>query len=111
MRTYEQLTDEEKSKALDQELNALLGHVIEGSIRFDDEKNDDNLQAVITAASEEANRRQTPWFAGEYIMDAKYTVDKAGGYEASVGDNLRGMAQCTVEDALYPGTTETIIRL
>ena len=115
MRTYDQLTDEEKRQALDHELNVLLEYVIEGAIRFDDEKNGDNLQAAINAAGEEANRMQTPWFAGEYIMDATYkwssTLDGPADMTETVGEHLRSMAQCTVEDALYPGPDETIIRL
>ena len=115
MRTYDQLTDEEKRQALDQELDALLGYVIEGAIRFDDEKNGDDLQAAIAEAGEEANRMQTPWFAGEYIMGAKYrwssTLDGPADMTETVGDHLRGMAQCSAEDALYPSPDETIIRL
>src|SRR3990170_4042102 len=62
MRTYEQLSPEEKVKAFDKSLDGLLTDIVEGTIRFDDQANGDNLQARIYAAIGKANDMQTPWF-------------------------------------------------
>lgn len=99
MRTYEQLTEVEQKQAQEQELNDLLRDVVEG-LRFDDSMNDDDLQARIDKAMEQAEKMQTPWFAHEYVMDDEY-----------VADSLRSMALNRAIDALYLEDREHCIRL
>lgn len=96
VKTYDQLTPEQQGKAVDMAVNSLLTAILDGAIRFADDKNQDDLQARIDAACEKANRMQTPWFADAYIMD-------------TCADDIRGMAQCDAEDALYPEAGETAI--
>jgi cell division protein FtsB len=98
MRNYNQLSQEEKTKAKNINLGGLLEAVIEGAIRFSDEANHDDLQARIDTACEKASKMQTPWFAHEYILD---TCRK----------DLETMVQAEVEDSLYPDSGERIIRL
>ena len=99
MRTFDQLIKPEQEAAVTYCLNALLQEILEGWLRFDDPANQNDLQARIDAAFEEANRQQTPWFAGECIMEA-------------VGDELRSMAQCNAEDASYAAEDDPpVIRL
>ena len=66
----------------------------------DDKKNKNDLQARIDKALAEADRMQTPWFAGEYIMDDEF-----------VKQELLSMARADAEDAWYPDKTEAVIRL
>lgn len=108
MRQYHELTVVEQGLAVDKALTTLLEGILEGAIRFDDASNFDGLQAAIDAACEAANANQTPWFAHEYVMEATYTVNAAGGYAVKVADTLRGMAQCDAEDAWYPDATESV---
>ena len=96
MKTYEQLTPEQQEKALTKETLNLLQAIMERAIGFNDELNGDNLQARIDKAIEEAEDNRTPWFAGDYVMKA-------------VGEDIKGMAQCTVEDALYSEPDENVI--
>ena len=96
MKTYDQLTQPEKDAAEDKAFENILEAIIEGGIRFADEKNQDSLQARIDAAIEEANNLQTPWFAGECVMDA-------------CGDELRGMAASDAENALYSEPSEYVV--
>ena len=98
MRGYKDLTPDERKQAEENAATTLLRGILEGGIRFNDERNRDNLQARIDGAMEEAERMRTPWFAHEYIMER-------------AGDEIRGMAQCDAEDALYPDENERIIRL
>ena len=93
MKTYEQLTDEQKTAAVERELRDLLEIISEGQIRFNDELNGDGLQARIDAAWEKANEMQTPWFVSEYIMD-------------TCSDDLESMAQASAEDAEYAGAND-----
>ena len=88
MRTFGQLIEPEQAAAVEYALTELLRAILEGGLRFDDAKNSDNLQARIDAARAKAEDLQTPWFAGEYIMEA-------------AGDDLRAMAQCDAEDTQY----------
>ena len=88
MRTFGQLIAPEQAAAVEYCLTDLLRAIIEGGMRFDDTKNGDGLQGRIDKAFAEAERMQTPWFAGEYIMEA-------------AGDDLRAMAQCDAEDTFY----------
>lgn len=87
MRAYKELSPAEQGKALDKCVNILLTSIIDG-LRFNDALNGGNLQARIDAAINKANRMQTPWLAGEYIMD-------------TCREDIKGMAQCDAEDALY----------
>lgn len=98
MRHYDDLTPNERKQAEERAATTLLEAILGGGLRFSDKKNGDNLQARIDGAMEEAERMQTPWFAHEYIMER-------------AGDEIRGMAQCDAEDALYPDSDERIIRL
>jgi len=96
MKTYEQLTAQEQEWAVNKTTSDLLGLIVEGAIRFDDEKNEDDLQARIDAGIQQADDLQTPWFAGECIMEF-------------AGDDIRSMAQVDAEDALYSENGEMII--
>ena len=98
MRTYTQLSHNERARAQAAALTILLGAVLEGVVRFNDELNSNHLQARIDGACVEADEMRTPWFAGEYVMDA-------------AGDELKGMALCDARDALYPEPGEHIIHL
>lgn len=98
MRVWNDLNEDEQTRAVNKALDNLLNDVVEGAIRFNDKLNQDTLQASIDTAIEAANGNQTPWFAGEYVYEA-------------VGDELRGMAQCDAVDALYPSPSESVIRV
>lgn len=97
MKTYTELTSKQQAKSLEQATNNLLASITEGAICFDGQSNNNDLQARIDSAQEEAEDMQTPWFASEYIMDA-------------AGDEIKGMAQCEIEDALYPELNEHCIQ-
>jgi hypothetical protein len=88
MKTFEQLTDIEKEEAVRRATSKLLDAVCEGSVRFNDALNGDNLQARIDSAIAAANATQTPWYAPEYIMN-------------TCRADIESMAQCNAEDALY----------
>lgn len=105
MKRFVELSEEQQEKAIDHYLGLLVESLVEGHIRFDDGQNGDNLQDAIDCAIAESNRKQTPWFAGEYVMDVRYrpmeghVTDDDGMY--SVADHLRSMASCDAEDAVY----------
>lgn len=96
MKTFEQLTKEQKAKAVEGETNSLLEAICSGAIRFNDRLNKDKLQARIDTALKKAESMGTPWFASEYIMD-------------TCKDDIIGMAQCSAEDALYAEEHEHVI--
>ena len=98
MKRWNDLTEDEQRKAVGKTTAQLLDAVVEGSIRFKDDLNHDSLQADIDTAIKEANENRTPWFAGEYVMEA-------------VGPTLSGMAQCDALAAYYPESGESVIRL
>ena len=98
MRRWNDLTPDEQQKAIEKQTNVLLGAVVKGAIRFNDELNQDTLQADIDKAIEKAEANRTPWFAGEFVYDA-------------VGEQLRSMAEADTGEAYYPETGEQIIRL
>ena len=100
MKTFDQLTDKEQSQAIKQCLNELVGAVCMGSIRFDDDKNQDGLQARIDKAIAKAEEMQTPWFTSEYLLD-----------DATIESELMAMAIAEAEDALYNTDNKHIITL
>ena len=95
MRRYNELTEEEQAKAKVVCANRFLEAII-GGVRFNDEANDDDLQKRIDAAIAKAERLQTPWFAGEMIME-------------TCGDEINDMASSNAEDAFYPDTDDLVI--
>ena len=96
MKTYNELTERERQLARRKTTEQLLEAILSGALRFSDKDNGDDLQARIDAACAEAERMQTPWFAHEYIME-------------TCGQEIRGMAECDAEDALYSQTGERVI--
>lgn len=98
MKMWNDLDSKEQEKAVNKALSTLLDAVIEGAIYFNDEANQDTLQTDIDTAIHKASENRTPWFAGEYVMEA-------------VGLTLLSMARCDAEDAFYPECGEQIIRL
>jgi hypothetical protein len=98
MKTFDQLTKEQQDSAVEYEVRELLTAILDHGIRFNDALNGDDLQARIDAAIERAERKQTPWFAHEYVMD-------------TCGDDLRGMARCAAEDAVYSEPNEYVVSL
>ena len=92
MKTYKELTKSEQEKAVMSCTDSLLRSIIEGAIRF----GQDDLQSRIDLAQEKAEAMQTPWFAGEYIME-------------HCGNDIEDMARCTAEDALFSEPDENVI--
>lgn len=112
MRTYDQLTEEQQAKAQELALTRLLECILEG-MRFSDELNHDEFQASIDRAIAKADEMKTPWFAHEYIMEARYNPGEGHITEDDglwpVAESLRGMAQCNAEDALYTEANEHVV--
>jgi hypothetical protein len=98
MKTYEQLTDTQKTEAQTFCLQRLLVAIISGNIRFNDKANEDDLQARIDAACKKAEDMKTPWFAHEYIMD-------------TCSEAITAMALCYAEDSIYHTERENVITL
>lgn len=97
MRTYAQLTDEEKKKAVSYFLGELLKPITDGVLRFNDRLNGDGLQARIDAACKKADDMKTPWFAHEYILE-------------TCREDLEGMASVDAEEAFYLDAGEHAVR-
>ena len=96
MKTFEQLTNEQQTKAINHAVESLLTAILDGAISFNDKLNHDDLQARIDAAIIKADKMRTPWFAHEYILD-------------TCRDEIERMAQCEAEDALYSGRNELVV--
>ena len=96
MKIYSELSEEQKVRAVGRAYATLMGAILEGAVCFDDERNQDDLQARIDAALAKANDMQTPWFAHEYIMD-------------TCKEEIMGMAQADAENALYAEPTEHVV--
>lgn len=88
MKSYHELSADEQTKARAHFLTSLLTDIIEGGLRFNDELNQDGLQARIDAAFDKADAMQTPWFSHEYILD-------------TCRNELESMALCMAEDTTY----------
>jgi hypothetical protein len=96
MKTWEQLSPDEKLRATAKATGSLLEAILEGTFRFNDELNKDDLQARIDGAITEAEKLHTPWFAGEIIMER-------------AGEEIESMAICDAKDALYPEPCELVL--
>ena len=88
MRTFKQLTPDEQEQAIQYQESSLLQATLDGSIRFNDTLNQDNLQKKIDEAIQKAEDMKTPWFAHEYIMD-------------TCSEDIRALAIPAAEDAIY----------
>ena len=110
MKTFNDLTEKQQKKAVDKALAELLEGILNGSIRFNDELNEDGLQAAIDAAREQAG----PWFNHrQLLMEARYKPMKGHVTEFDglwpVRETLEGMARCDAEDAGYAEPGEQVV--
>ncbi len=90
MKTYLKLSKKEKDLAQEAALLKLLNGIVEGCISFEHNK---PLHKKVLAAHSEAQRMQTPWFTGEYLMDTCATelrrialIDAKRAYYREPGD-------------------------
>lgn len=93
MRTYQELSAEERERAVDKAASNLLEAILEGAVVFDG-----SLQDKIDEAYRQANEMHTPWFAHKYIMD-------------TCRDEIMSMAQVDAENSLYARYDEAVIWL
>lgn len=96
MKTYSELSADQQKRALEKCIEELLNAICDGAMRFNDELNQDDLQARIDKAITKANAMHTPWFASSYIMDL-------------CREDIEGMALTDAEDAIYAEKNERII--
>ena len=94
MKTFEQLSDEEKTKAKGLCLKNLLKEICEGSITFSNLE----LRKKLKTAFDRAEQMRTPWFTHEYVMDTCKT-------------ELESIAQQEAEVALYRSPGELVLTL
>jgi hypothetical protein len=89
-KSFNQLTQKERDSAVSMCTDDLMTQIVNGAIRFYDEKNANanDLQQRIDAAIDKSERMDTPWFAHEYIMD-------------TCKDDILAMARRNAEDMLY----------
>jgi len=92
IRTYEELTNEEKQEALTHE----IGEILTMCAELDSEDVPSTLRQAVVEAWEEIERFKTPWFFGETLYE-----------RAEV--NIRELAQRSVEQAIYPATHQPVI--
>ena len=115
MRRYNDLTPDEQQQALQHSMDKELELIAGGFVRFNDELNGNNVQATIDAAIEKARANQTPWFAHEYVWEARYNPGEGHITEDDglwpVSKFIESLAICVVEDAWYPDPDEMVIRL
>lgn len=100
VRTFEELTETEQTEAERLALDRELLAVVEGALRFNDEANEDDVQARIDAAAAEMERMRTPRLLAERLME-----------DETVADTLRGLARCAAEDAAYPDPGVVVFKL
>jgi len=104
MKKFDELTEEEKVKAIDTEFASLLKYIVEyGDAHILD---DDEAMDAVSEAIEEADRMQTPWFAHEYVRDATYEKD---GETLKMSDLLRRVATEIASEHLYAEPGEYVV--
>lgn len=96
MKTFDELTAQEQKNAINRCIEHFLHGLIEGAIVFNDELNNNDFQERVDRAIKKANDMQTPWFAGEYVMD-------------DCREEIEGFARTRAEDALYSEPNENVI--
>ena len=89
MRTYQELTEDEKTRAREKALEEILTAITEGLYPV-------GMEVRIEAAGRAAEKMQTPWFWTSYIMD-------------TCRNDLETMSLRDAEEALYPESGERII--
>lgn len=105
MRRWDDLDETERTAAIEQGATFLLEAIVECGNIFDDEE----IEAAIQAAVIEADRHQTPWFAGEYICDATFTAED--GKKKTIRELLYELGEQDAKEAWYPEFGEQVIYL
>ena len=85
MRTWNDLSEEEKTRAVAKIISEDLSMLVQGAIAM---PNPDD-QKKFEKACEDADKAYTPWFVGEFIMEV-------------VGSNITLIAEAEAKEALYP---------
>lgn len=109
MRKYEDLSLDEKGRAIEQCLGQLLKDFVAGYICFSDEENADTAQAVIDKIIEEAREQQDMRLAVGWILEAEYADAK--GVIHKMADELRGMAKAEASTCWYASLHDRIVYL
>lgn len=113
MKTWDELTEDQRRQAIDKIVAQDLEDIVTGAIRFDDKLNGDNLQAAIDEALAESEANQTPWFAHEFVLEARYWPGEGHAVEDDglwpVSELLKSLAIPVCEDALYSEERELVI--
>lgn len=94
MKTYQELSDEQRKKAVEAMLTKTLTWLCEGLMPFADEDIADRINEAIA----NANKMRTPWFAHEYIME-------------SCGLELRAYAEEDAKRAFYREPGDLVLSL
>ncbi len=91
MKTYKNLTNEEKERAVQMHFNEVLLEMIKLPAFFN---YNDGLYAKLQRAFEKADDMQTPWFVNEFIMD-------------TCKDDIQHIAELRASDCYYLENGET----
>lgn len=94
IRNYEDLSVQDKEKAVNKCLRQLISLIVNAGIRFEDNE----LQSHIDAALKKAEELQTPWFAGEMLLEDKWLKDM-----------LEKMALADAQEAIYPDIDTRVV--
>jgi len=96
MKHYKDLTDAQKTAAIEKCLNQVIQSSIEIGLEFFPEE----LQEMAEAAVLKAEAMQTPWFTHEYLLDVP-----------EIKEWYKAMAQLDAEEAIYPKPGEWAVYL
>ena len=96
MKTFSQLNYNEKNKAIQYCLNELIFGIVENRIYFEEES---EIQKSINTLVDYLERKQTPWFLGEYIFNNSF-----------LNKQLSIIAKSNAMECLYPDQGEIIPR-
>jgi hypothetical protein len=96
MKKFTDLTQDQQEKAIAQCTTDLLKAICEGAIRFNDQSNNNDLQARIDKAIEIAEQKRTPWFSSDYIFK-------------TCKEEIDAMARADAENAIYMEADEKAI--
>jgi hypothetical protein len=95
MKRYNDLTDKQKERAIDQAMDSFLNYMIDGTLFLMEAE-----ALLLKQCWDDMERLQTPWFIKERVME-----------ESGLKNIIVDYAKADAEKAFYPEVEESIIRI
>jgi hypothetical protein len=108
VRRFDQLTDDEKNKAISNRLESITKGLVSGEFKLMDEDNGNNAQQIVDSLVAAAKEKRDMRLAVGWILQAEFTD---GGKTKSMQKEITELAEAEAWQCFYAGPDDKVIVL